>query len=252
LKCNRAIDIFIKAAHICAMTGAPSKQSAGYSYAEVESALARLFRVPTPFQGSFRARLRHLQRIGMLEVAPGKGRRITYTRDQTTEWMLALLLAQLGVDPIVVVKSIQAERRRLRGWIGEASDAEALDGNEVFLEAHPALMSGAWASRQSAGILRFEKFRQWMTHKPPPVGSIAPPSSGGPQHVMADHRIDAQGFATGPADLGAAELREDSVLGRVDPLLLLINLTLPVRALGTTLQAGRTESAGETAARKIR
>jgi hypothetical protein len=42
------------------------------------------------------------------------------------------------------------ERKRLHGWIKEASDDEALGGNEVFLAARPALMSGAWASKDSA------------------------------------------------------------------------------------------------------
>jgi hypothetical protein len=218
------------------MAGTPRKRIAGYTYAEVESALGTLFRVPTSAQGSFRGRVRHLQRIGLVEVAPGKGHRITYTRLQTTEWMLALLLAELGVDPIVIVKSIQAERTRLREWIGEATDVEALGGNQVFLAARPALMSGAWASKQSPGVLRFEKFRQRLTGKLPPVGSIAR-SPEGPQPVRADRAIDAQGFATGPPDFGAPGLGEVRVLDQADPLLLVINLTAPLRRLGAALEA---------------
>src|SRR5271166_237695 len=127
------------------MTAAADKRAAGYSYAEVEGALGKLFGVPDSAWGSFRGRVRHLQRIGLVEVAPGKGHRNAYTRTQASEWALALLLAELGVDPIVIVKSIQAERRQLRNWIVEATDDEALGGNEVFLAARPALMSGAWA-----------------------------------------------------------------------------------------------------------
>jgi hypothetical protein len=218
------------------MAGARSKRIAGYSYAEVESALGALFHVPTSAQGSFRARVRHLQRIGLIEDAPGKGRRITYTRFQTTEWMLALLLAELGVDPIVIVKSIKAERRQLREWIGEATDAEALGGNQVFLAARPALMSDAWASKQSPGILRFEKLRKRPPPKPPMAGSIAPLSPEGPP-VRPDRVIDAPAFATGSPDIGAPELREVRILDRADPMLLVINLTVPVRALGAALDS---------------
>jgi hypothetical protein len=144
------------------MAGTVRKRAAavGFSYAQVEGALGALFRVPASAQGSFRGRVRHLQRIGLVDVAPGKGRRISYTRAQTNEWMLALLLAELGVDPIVIVKSLQRERKRLHEWIKEATDDEALGGNEVFLVARPALMSGNWASKDSAGILRFAKFRR--------------------------------------------------------------------------------------------
>jgi hypothetical protein len=60
--------------------------------------------------------VRYLQRLGLDEVARGKGRGISYTRIQAGEWMLALLLAEFGIDPVVVVNSIQRERGQLREW----------------------------------------------------------------------------------------------------------------------------------------
>jgi hypothetical protein len=219
------------------MAGAPSKRNAGYSYAEVESALGALFGVPTSAQGSFRARVRHLQRIGLVDDAPGKGRRITYTRFQTTEWMLALMLAEFGVDPVVIVNSIKAERKQLREWIGEATDAEALGGNQVFLTARPALMSDPWASKQRPGILRFEKFRQRPIRKPPTVGSTAPLSPESPRPERGVDVLEAHGFATGPPDIGTPELKEVRILDRADPLLVVINLTEPVRKLGAALDS---------------
>jgi hypothetical protein len=241
--------------HIGAMARAARKQIEGYSYADVEHALCTLFRVPTHAKGIFRGRIRHLQRVGLVEVAPGKGRRILYGRAQAIEWMLALLLAEFGVDPTVIVKSIQGERGQLRDWIVEATDEEALGGDEVFLRAGPALMSGAWASKHGAGVLRFEKFRRrdsevprQESHPPPSVrlapqmtvpaaGSVAPPS---PEVARPEghHSFEARGIVTESPDVGAPEL---GVLDWADPLLLVINLTRPVRDLGAALDATPSE-----------
>jgi hypothetical protein len=215
------------------MAGTARNQVAGFGYAEVERALGRLFGVPASAQGSFRGRVRHLQRLGLVEVAPGKGRRISYTRIQAGEWMLALLLAELGIDPVVIVKSIQRERGQLREWIAEATDEAALGGDEVFLTARPALMS----EERSAGVLRFGKFRRgdWalkVPRHPPPPPSRRPPLTAGPTHGF-----DPKGLATGPPDLGTPELGEIRFLDWADPLLLVINLTGPVRALGAALES---------------
>jgi hypothetical protein len=231
---------------------------AGYSYAQVEAALGALFRVPASAQGSFRARVRHLQRVGLVKIAPGKGRRISYTRIQANEWMLALLLAELGVDPIVIVKSVQGGRKELHDWIAEATDDEALGGNEVFLAIWPALMSGAWTSNDSAGILRFGKFRRHDSalkiprhglHAPRLVGStsrptispgaalVAPLLPEAAQPAAPAHDIHAVGLTVGPPVFGSPELREIQFLDWAEPLLLVINLSMPVRELGAALDA---------------
>ena len=237
------------------MAGTMRKRAAavGFTYAEVEGALGALFSVPASAQGSFRGRVRHLQRIGLVNVAPGKGRRISYTHVQASEWMLALLIAELGVAPTVIVKSLQRERKRLHGWITEATDVEALGGNEVFLAARPALMSGAWASKDSAGILRFAKFRRrdlalkiarhdsypapsgrpTLNPTVPPIRSSALPSA---QPARPSHCLGAKDLTGSPPVLGTPELGEVQVLDWADPLLLVVNLTGPVRALGTALE----------------
>jgi hypothetical protein len=217
-----------------------SRRIPGYAYSQVESALGTFFEAPPSAQGSLRSRMRHFQRVGLNENAPGKGRRISYSRIQATEWLVALLLSEFGIDPVVIVKSIKAERTQLREWIGEATDAEALGGNEVWLTARPMLMSGAWVCQQSAGVLRFEKIRR-LVREPAPVGSGVAPSPEGPRPVRPDHHIDAQGFATGPPDLGTPAFQEVSVLGRADPLLLVINLTLPVHRLEAALDSAPSE-----------
>jgi hypothetical protein len=243
------------------MAGSARKQVAivGYSYSQVEGALATLFRVPAVAQGSFRGRMRHLQRVGLVEIAPGKGRRIFYTSIQANEWMLALLIADLGVDPTVIVKSIERERKKLREWMREASDEEALGGNDVFLAAQPELMSGAWASKDSVGILRFAKFRRYdaalkiprhdsrpsRSGRPalrptlPSIGLTTPPSPGEAQPARSIRVPDPQDLTVARPDIGAPELREIQVLDWADPLLLVVNLTRPVRELGTALESTR-------------
>jgi hypothetical protein len=234
------------------MAAAARNRVACYTYAQVERALGALLGAPARAQGSFRGRVRHFQRIGLVEVAPGKGRRIAYTHIQASEWLVALLLAEFGIDPVVIVKSIQRERRQLREWIAEANDDEALGGNEVFLAAQPKLMSGAWASEHAA-LLRFEKFRlrDWAlksprhsapppSDRPPltrPPDAIAPPSPGRAQTAGPTHHLHAKDFIGSPPVLGTPGLRENPVLDWADPLLLVINLTGPVRTLGTALES---------------
>ena len=218
----------------------------GSSYAQVEGALSALFRVPATALGSFRGRVRHLQRIGLVDVAPGKGRRISYTRMQASEWMLALYLADLGVDPVVIVKSIKQERKKLHECLREATDDAARAGNEVFLKAQPALMSGAWASKDPAGILRFAKFRRddaarsrpALTPTVPPTGQTEPPSPGQGGPPTSPTRIpDPVSLIAGPPVFSPADLREVQVLDWADPLLLVVNLTKPLLALGAALES---------------
>jgi hypothetical protein len=233
---------------------------AGYTYAQVDAALCALFHVPVSARGSFRGRVRHLQRIGLVDVAPGKGCRIAYTLFQANEWMLALLLAQLGVDPVVIVKSVKRERKKLHESFREATDDDALGGNEVFLATRPELMSGTWARRDAAGILRFAKFRRRdpalkiPRHlHPPPSGRLAlkatAPSSQPPpaltQPGRSAHRLSAENLTAGPPVLGSPELGERRFLDWVDPLLLVINLTGPVRALEEALRAAASASLTE-------
>jgi hypothetical protein len=235
------------------MAATELKPVAGYTYAQVERALGALFGAPATAQGGFRGRIRHFQRIGLIEVAPGKGRRIAYTRIQAGEWLVALLLAEFGIDPVVIVKSIQRERRQLREWIREATDGEALAGDEVFLAARPALMSDAWASEHSPAVLRFGKFRRGdralksPRHSPPPPSdrppltrapdSIAPPSPGGAQSAGPTHHLHATDLIGSPPVFGTPDLKENPVLDWADPLLLVINLTGPVRTLGAALES---------------
>jgi len=71
-----------------------------WSYAEVETALARLHMCPPEKIGALRGRLQHLQKLGLKPSSPGKGKRISYSAEDAAQWALALELAEFGVDPI--------------------------------------------------------------------------------------------------------------------------------------------------------
>ena len=73
-----------------------------FTYSQVESALARANRVPAQSLGAFRGRIKHFQRLGMVPASPGKGTKISYTREHVYSWAICLELAQFGIDPTII------------------------------------------------------------------------------------------------------------------------------------------------------
>jgi hypothetical protein len=51
-----------------------------YTYSQVESALARVHHIPDSSLGSFRGRIKHFQRIGIVPQSSGKGKKISYEK----------------------------------------------------------------------------------------------------------------------------------------------------------------------------
>jgi hypothetical protein len=73
-----------------------------FSYSQVERALAETFGIPDRM-GSLRGRLKHLQRLGLSPDSPGKGRRISYRKQDAFKWAVALALSEFGIDPTIIV-----------------------------------------------------------------------------------------------------------------------------------------------------
>ena len=144
----------------------------GYSYAAVERALAIALGVDLDTQRSaFRARLKHLQRLGLPGIKAGKGARIEYTADQVGRWLIALLMSETGVEPVVTVAAIEQGWKGLAPWLKQATDNEALAGNHVYLSARPKLMSGPWARKSDPGSLKWiGAFRRFDYHVKDPDG----------------------------------------------------------------------------------
>jgi len=101
-------------------------------------------RIDAQHRGLLRARLKNLQRLGLPGTAPGKGARARYTRAQLGMWLLAMLVADTGIDPTIVVRAIKAQWKELAPWIAQATDVEAQSGRPVWVVLRPGLAGAAW------------------------------------------------------------------------------------------------------------
>jgi hypothetical protein len=139
-----------------------------YNYRDVERALASVFHADEKVQqGAFRGRLKHFGRLGLPGTGAGKGTRILYSHEQACQLLIALFMSEVGIDPTVTVKMIEQYRKELARWIVQARDAEALDGNPIFLTLQPRLMSGAWTGSAKSPfrtIPKFGMFRRYDYH----------------------------------------------------------------------------------------
>jgi hypothetical protein len=98
-------------------------------------------------------------RLGLPGVAAGRGTRIQYSRAQASQWLVALLLAEVGVDPTVIVRAIKANWERLLPSVKEATDRTAIrDANPIFLALRPRLMSAGWEDNSGFVIFMFRRF----------------------------------------------------------------------------------------------
>lgn len=74
------------------------------AYADVERVLARLNRIADDKRTAFKARLKHLQRLGFPTGAnTGTGKRAIYDADMLFQLVLALELIQCGLPPKLIV-----------------------------------------------------------------------------------------------------------------------------------------------------
>ena len=116
-----------------------------FAYSDVERTLAHIFRVDAERQrGALRARLKHFQRLGLPGLAPGKGKPLLYSRELAAMWLMALVLAETGLDPAIIVKAIKDNWKNLTPWVRKATEYRAQMESPVFLVARPRAMSGAW------------------------------------------------------------------------------------------------------------
>jgi hypothetical protein len=108
-----------------------------FSYAQIEAILARVHEVAPHQMGAFKARLQHLRRLGIpigLD-APGKGKRVEYTREHLRQLVLCLECAQLGFDPTWTVGWVKENWKELARNVFWAADT-GLKGKEPRRDAH--------------------------------------------------------------------------------------------------------------------
>jgi hypothetical protein len=84
-----------------------------FSYGEVEAAIRSLHTVPGGRIGTFKARIRHLQRIGLLPSSPGRGIKIEYEVADAWKWAVCFALVQCGLPPEAVKSVVGVAGRKL-------------------------------------------------------------------------------------------------------------------------------------------
>ena len=133
-----------------------------YVYGTVEGALAAVFGAAAETQqGALRGRLKHFQRLGLPGIKAGKGARVTYTDQQAYQWLIALLLSEIGIDPVVTVRLIKKDWGQLANYVGQATDYEARAGNFIWLHLRPKLMTTPWQRKSKSAAHWIEVFRRW-------------------------------------------------------------------------------------------
>ena len=141
---------------VMAATTAKERVMAGYSYATVETALARVFGADATAQKrAFRGRLQHLRRCG-LPASSGEGRggkTIPYTDLLVCSLLVALELEEAGIAPVLAVRLITGQvgpGRESEGWknylpkIIQAARSSQGGDDDVILMVEPYFMSAAW------------------------------------------------------------------------------------------------------------
>jgi hypothetical protein len=104
----------------------------------VEAVLAQTFGVDDRYRGRFVERLKHLRKLGAIEVTPGKGQVVDYDRDQMLRLLLVLSLSDAGFDASLIVATITPLWSQLARVLDLAQKAP------IFLAVRPAFMAGTW------------------------------------------------------------------------------------------------------------
>ena len=119
----------------------------GFSYAVVETALAKVFGADGMAQErAFRGRLQHLRRLGLPSGGVGRGKAITYTKANIYELGFCLECEELGVPPAIAVHLLE----RQHGYILHACERAEQDSPTEWFFWFGGLnfMSASWSKEK--------------------------------------------------------------------------------------------------------
>jgi hypothetical protein len=120
-----------------------------FSYAQVETALARAYEAEHVQRGAFRGRLKHFRKLGIPKQQPGKGSRIRYTKVDALFLMLACELAEFGIDPHLITDTLQRQWPLMLRLLQAINPTERSLGNDLYIAISPRLMSWSWNQGKS-------------------------------------------------------------------------------------------------------
>ena len=121
---------------------AKKRNSPSYRYATIEALLAKILEVKPKAMGAFKARVRHLRKLGVPQLpTPGTGQKVDYKREHAIELLIALRAQELGHTPAHAVDIVTVARHFV-------SDLDGLPsrGQEQFLVIQPGSDSSGRSS----------------------------------------------------------------------------------------------------------
>jgi len=151
-----------------------------WGYAEIETALAKVYGAEHVQRTAFRARLKHFRKLKIPQAcSEQEGARIRYAAADVFQLMVALELTEFGVAPELVAKLVRSQwegKRRLWQAIVQAQTFRD-DDNHFFVALPARFMSWTWG----------EKFRE-------SVDGISYESGGEPIYVSSFRASEAAVF----------------------------------------------------------
>jgi hypothetical protein len=130
-----------------------------YRYGVLEPALGAALGVgATASQGAMRGRLKRFSTLDLPGGGPGKGARRLYSWEQALQLLIALLRADAGLDPVVIVPAIKHvwARRSIQENVKRVTGKEALGTPSA--PANPIMI-----------MLRLQATKPWITGEPKDV-----------------------------------------------------------------------------------
>src|SRR6516164_8808759 len=79
------------------------------AFGQLEKGFVRILWIDESQKGAFRGKLKHLQKLGLPGGQHGKGHRVRYNRELAFQLLICLLLAELGIDPNLVVRVVKEQ-----------------------------------------------------------------------------------------------------------------------------------------------
>jgi hypothetical protein len=124
-------------------------QTGTLRYGQVEELLARLHGADRSAQtGALRGRIKHLRRLGMpFGASPGTGNKIEYEKSQIYQFSFCLELEELGLDPALIVSSLEMHKDFvLRAYA--SAERELAKGLDYYFFIFTAFMQASWSKKK--------------------------------------------------------------------------------------------------------
>lgn len=138
-----------------------------YGYGKIERALGAALYADKEIQvGALRGRLKRLSTLGLPEGGPGKGERRLYSLEEAHQLLVALLMEDAGLDPVVVARAVKkAWPRNLapnaqkatatERFEREGVDGVPINGNPILLDMRLSTVTGPWRTEDSDAALKW-------------------------------------------------------------------------------------------------